>query len=219
MLLGEVGKLREERRNIQLFVEFIIPATRLSRLLTNLLAKSVHSCVCEASTKLVACSIQIGKAYHFVIVRSLCLLFVLGNRALVLLPHNHRQTCHLKSLLHPVLNPPALGRGDPFTNVVDSGAPVRNRRGARLDPSSRRQCKCNHHLGRLPTVHKLLAPGQLGKVSFRRHFFWQSFLTHPPTVQPGLEYTPPPSEPTIHLAPEVPQQPRGLFGPRSPRSS
>ncbi|KAI0299456.1 hypothetical protein B0F90DRAFT_1857037 [Multifurca ochricompacta] len=38
-------------------------------------------------------------------------------------------------------------------------------------------------------------------------------------VQPGLEYTPPPSEPTIHLAPEVPQQPRGLFGPRSPRSS
>ncbi|KAH9048892.1 hypothetical protein EDB84DRAFT_1261793 [Lactarius hengduanensis] len=38
-------------------------------------------------------------------------------------------------------------------------------------------------------------------------------------VQPGLEYTPPPSEPTIHLAPEVPPQPRGLFGPRSPRSS
>jgi hypothetical protein len=26
MLLGEVGKLREERRNIQLFVEFILPA-------------------------------------------------------------------------------------------------------------------------------------------------------------------------------------------------
>jgi len=37
-------------------------------------------------------------------------------------------------------------------------------------------------------------------------------------VQPGVEYTPPPSEPTIHLAPEVPPQ-RGLFGPRSPRSS
>ena len=39
------------------------------------------------------------------------------------------------------------------------------------------------------------------------------------TVQPGVEYTPPPSEPTIHLAPEVPQPPRGLFGPRSPRAS
>ncbi|KAF8270087.1 hypothetical protein EI94DRAFT_1798579 [Lactarius quietus] len=37
-------------------------------------------------------------------------------------------------------------------------------------------------------------------------------------VQPGVEYTPPPSEPTVHLAPEVPQQ-RGLFGPRSPRGS
>ncbi|KAH9033929.1 hypothetical protein EDB85DRAFT_2289280 [Lactarius pseudohatsudake] len=35
--------------------------------------------------------------------------------------------------------------------------------------------------------------------------------------QPG-EYTPPPSEPMI-LAPEVPSQPHGLFGPRSPRSS
>jgi hypothetical protein len=39
------------------------------------------------------------------------------------------------------------------------------------------------------------------------------------TVQPGVEYTPPPSEPTIHLAPEVAQPPRGLFGPRSPRTS
>ncbi|KAI9432837.1 hypothetical protein H4582DRAFT_2131960 [Lactarius indigo] len=38
-------------------------------------------------------------------------------------------------------------------------------------------------------------------------------------VQPGLEYTPPPSEPEFHLAPEFPSQPRGLFGPRSPRSS
>jgi len=38
-------------------------------------------------------------------------------------------------------------------------------------------------------------------------------------MQPGVEYTPPPSEPTIHLAPEVQPQPRGLFGPRSPRSS
>ncbi|KAH9172810.1 hypothetical protein EDB89DRAFT_1963850 [Lactarius sanguifluus] len=38
-------------------------------------------------------------------------------------------------------------------------------------------------------------------------------------VQPGLEYTPPPSEPTIHLAPEVPPQPRSLFGPCSSRSS
>ncbi|KAH9172310.1 hypothetical protein EDB89DRAFT_933579 [Lactarius sanguifluus] len=36
-------------------------------------------------------------------------------------------------------------------------------------------------------------------------------------VQPG-EYTPPPSEPVV-LVPEVPLQPRGLFGPRSPRSS
>jgi len=36
-------------------------------------------------------------------------------------------------------------------------------------------------------------------------------------VQPGVEYTPPPrSEPTI-LVPEP--QPRGLFGPRSPRAS
>lgn len=35
--------------------------------LTNLLAKSVLSCVCEASTKLVACSIQIGKAYRSVL--------------------------------------------------------------------------------------------------------------------------------------------------------
>jgi hypothetical protein len=67
MLLGEVGKLREERRNIQLCVEFIIPATQLSYLLTNPLAKSVLSCVCEASTKLVACSIQIGKAFRFVL--------------------------------------------------------------------------------------------------------------------------------------------------------
>jgi len=37
-------------------------------------------------------------------------------------------------------------------------------------------------------------------------------------VQPGVEYTPPPSEPTIHLVPEPQPQPRGLFGPRSPRS-
>ncbi|KAI9432821.1 hypothetical protein H4582DRAFT_2061410 [Lactarius indigo] len=37
-------------------------------------------------------------------------------------------------------------------------------------------------------------------------------------VQPGVEYTPPPSEPTIHLAPELPPQRHGLFGPRSPRS-
>jgi hypothetical protein len=67
MLLGEVGKLREERRNIQLCVEFIIPTIRLSHLLTNVLAKSVLSCVCEASTKLVACSIQTGKAYRLVL--------------------------------------------------------------------------------------------------------------------------------------------------------
>ncbi|KAH9993287.1 hypothetical protein BJV74DRAFT_884401 [Russula compacta] len=33
------------------------------------------------------------------------------------------------------------------------------------------------------------------------------------------DYTPPPTEPTIHLAPEVAQPQRGLFGPRSPRSS
>jgi len=37
-------------------------------------------------------------------------------------------------------------------------------------------------------------------------------------VQPGVEYTPPPSEPTIYPAPEVSQPPHGLFGPRSPRS-
>jgi hypothetical protein len=97
-------------------------------------------------------------------------LLILGNRALVLLPHNHRRTCHLKSLMHPLLNPPALARGDPFTNGVDSGARVRNRK-AVLDPSSKHQCKCNHHLGRLPTVRKLLVPGQLGKVSSLRHFF------------------------------------------------
>ncbi|KAI0286002.1 kinase-like domain-containing protein [Russula aff. rugulosa BPL654] len=36
------------------------------------------------------------------------------------------------------------------------------------------------------------------------------------TVQPGIEYTPPLSEPTIHLAPEVPP-PCDLFGSRSPR--
>ena len=42
---------------------------------------------------------------------------------------------------------------------------------------------------------------------------------HPSTVPPSLKYTPPPSEPMIHLAPEVPQQPWGLFGPRSPPSS
>ena len=40
------------------------------------------------------------------------------------------------------------------------------------------------------------------------------------TVQPGVDYTPPPSEPMIHLAPEVPQsQSPRLFGPRSPRTS
>jgi hypothetical protein len=42
------------------------------------------------------------------------------------------------------------------------------------------------------------------------------------TVQPGVDYTPPPTEPTIHLAPEVPQpqsQSPRLFGPRSPRIS
>ncbi|KAI9450867.1 hypothetical protein BJY52DRAFT_154419 [Lactarius psammicola] len=38
-------------------------------------------------------------------------------------------------------------------------------------------------------------------------------------VQPGPEYTLPSSEPMTHLAPEVPLQPHGLFGPRSPRSS
>ena len=78
MLLAEVGKLREEKRNIQLFVEFIIH-TWLSHLQTNLLAKSVLSCVCEASTKLVACSTSIGKAYHFVsfepLLSSFCLNF------------------------------------------------------------------------------------------------------------------------------------------------
>jgi hypothetical protein len=96
-------------------------------------------------------------------------LLILGNRALVLLPHNNRRTC-LKILLHLLLNPPALARGGRFTNGVDSGARVRNRK-AVLDPSSKHQCKCNHHLGRLSTVRKLLVPGQLGKVSPLRHFF------------------------------------------------
>ena len=77
-LLAEVGKLREERRNIQLFVEFIIH-TWLSYLRTNLLAKSVLSCVCEASTKLVACSTRIGKVYHFVcVVRAFTAKSILG---------------------------------------------------------------------------------------------------------------------------------------------
>ena len=103
-------------------------------------------------------------------------LFVLGNRALVLLPHNHRRTCHLKSLLHPLLNPLALARGGPFTNGEDSDARVRNRR-AGQDPSSKHR-KCNHHLGRLTTVPKLLAPGQLGKVSFLRQFFFLSLKVY-----------------------------------------
>jgi hypothetical protein len=38
-------------------------------------------------------------------------------------------------------------------------------------------------------------------------------------VQPGMEYTPPSSEPSIRLPPESPPSHRGLFGPRSPRSS
>jgi hypothetical protein len=91
------------------------------------------------------------------------------------LAHKHRPTCHLMSLLHPVLNPPVLARGDPFTNEVDSGAPVRNRRAARLDQSSRHQC--NHHLGRLPTVHRLLALGRLGKVDILHHFLAVVFNT------------------------------------------
>ena len=37
------------------------------------------------------------------------------------------------------------------------------------------------------------------------------------TVQPGVEYTSPPSESTIHLAPEVPSL-RGLYSSRSPRA-
>ena len=36
------------------------------------------------------------------------------------------------------------------------------------------------------------------------------------TVQSGVEYTPPPSEPVIHLAPEA--QSQRLFGPCSPRN-
>jgi hypothetical protein len=39
------------------------------------------------------------------------------------------------------------------------------------------------------------------------------------TVQPGVQYTPPPTDPTIHLVPDPPPPPRGLFGPRSPRPS
>jgi hypothetical protein len=38
------------------------------------------------------------------------------------------------------------------------------------------------------------------------------------TVQ-HVDYTPPPSEPMIHLAPEVQSQSPRLFGPRSPRTS
>ena len=105
--------------------------------------------------------------------------FVLGNRAPVLLPRNHRRTCHPMSLLHQLQNPLALARGGPFTNEVDSGARVRNRRAAQ-DPSSKHQCKCNHHLGLglLTTVRKLLALGQLGKVKFFRHFFFLSLKAY-----------------------------------------
>jgi len=67
MLLGEVGKLREERRNIQLFVGFI-PVFCLVHLLTNLLVKSALSCVCEVNTKLAACLTQTGMAYRFMFV-------------------------------------------------------------------------------------------------------------------------------------------------------
>ena len=44
-------------------------------------------------------------------------------------------------------------------------------------------------------------------------FYLSEMTLHTRTAQPGVEYTPPPSEPTIHLAPS-----RGLFGPRSPRT-
>jgi hypothetical protein len=60
MLLGEVGKLREERRNIQLFVS--IPDW-LCHWLTNSLVKLALSCAYEAITMLAACLIQIGEWY------------------------------------------------------------------------------------------------------------------------------------------------------------
>jgi hypothetical protein len=59
MLLNEVSKLREERRNIQLLA--VIIAFLVSRLLTNSPVKLAPCCAYEANTKLVACLIQIGE--------------------------------------------------------------------------------------------------------------------------------------------------------------
>jgi hypothetical protein len=47
MLLGEVGKLREERRNIQLFVEFIIPV--LSQSFTDKCLSEIGTLLCLRS--------------------------------------------------------------------------------------------------------------------------------------------------------------------------
>jgi hypothetical protein len=59
MLLNEVSKLREERRNIQLLV--VVIASLVSHLLTNSLVKLARCCAYEANTNLVACLIQIGE--------------------------------------------------------------------------------------------------------------------------------------------------------------
>ena len=220
MLLGEVGKLREERRNIQLFVDFIIH-TRLSRLLTNFLAKSVLSYVCEANTKLAACSIQIGKAYHYVLFGAVTYPIRLRKPSTGPLAPQPPADLPPDEPPAPAAEPPRPGA---WRSVHQRGGFRRTRKKSegRPGPVIETPMQMQPPPGPGPPHDRTQAAGSWatwqGKVLSS---FFLSFVKslHPSTVQPGLEYTPPPSEPTIHLAPEVPQQPRGLFGPRSPRSS
>jgi len=161
MLLGEVGKLREERRNIQLSVvtvsSWVGPVTYQRNFF---LVKLALFCLYEASTKPAACLIQIGES--IVLLQSLLDLpaqFIIGNQAHFPSGRNHQLTYHPTS---PRLLP-NLDRVDgvPFPSVVDSGAFVKSLSLPQRDLSSK-QC---HHQRRRLIVRRPPARGQPGKVN------------------------------------------------------
>jgi hypothetical protein len=167
MLLGEVGKLREERRNIQLFVGSI--PDRFSHCLICSLAKLAPSCVCEASTILVACLIRTGECVILLLCGFIHLLppFILGNHPPIPSPRSQRLTYRRTSLLHPVPKPLVRPRGALFAHEVHSGVVAGRLRPGR-DPLSRRYHRQAHNQECRPTVRRPARgiPGKVNIVNF-----------------------------------------------------